>query len=142
MQQWVSECYARHVQAGAHLAFSAAAMADEGSVAHLTDLTAIILDVKQQLKTITDKVNNKGFTPRADKGKIGHGGGGSVVRFAAKDLHACRGELVAHTHAWKRVAFHNKGSGAFIPFCANDANAGSTTCDIGAVTARTAGRAP
>ncbi|KAK3246753.1 hypothetical protein CYMTET_43723 [Cymbomonas tetramitiformis] len=31
MQQWVSECYARHVQAGTHLTFSAAAMTDEGN---------------------------------------------------------------------------------------------------------------
>ncbi|KAK3239971.1 hypothetical protein CYMTET_50133, partial [Cymbomonas tetramitiformis] len=61
MQQWVSECYASHVQAGSHTALSAAAVT--------TDYDG-------------------GFTPRADKdtGKIGHGGGGSGVRFAARDL--------------------------------------------------------
>ncbi|KAK3249409.1 hypothetical protein CYMTET_41161 [Cymbomonas tetramitiformis] len=91
-------------------------MTDEGSVAQLADLTAIILDVNKQLKSIADKVNGKGFTPRADKGKIGHGGGGSGMRFAAKDLPA--GGIWSQTHMWKRVAFH-KGSGAFVHFCAN-----------------------
>ncbi|KAK3253492.1 hypothetical protein CYMTET_37260 [Cymbomonas tetramitiformis] len=60
----------------------------------LSDLTAIILDVKRQLKVLTDRVNGRGFTPRADKHKIGNGGGGSGVRCAT-------------------------GSGDFIPFCQN-----------------------
>ncbi|KAK3267571.1 hypothetical protein CYMTET_23882 [Cymbomonas tetramitiformis] len=75
MQQWVSECYARHIQAG--------------------------------------------FTPQADKDKckIGHGGGGSGVRFAARDLPAAGNW--PQSHGRKRVAFH-KSSGEFIPFCGND----------------------
>ncbi|KAK3238179.1 hypothetical protein CYMTET_51800 [Cymbomonas tetramitiformis] len=86
IQQWVLECYARHVAAGTHtasFALSAAAVATDGDTSQLSDLTAIILDVKQQLKVLTDKVNGRGFTPRADKNKIGNGGGGSGVRFAA-----------------------------------------------------------
>ncbi|KAK3278571.1 hypothetical protein CYMTET_13498 [Cymbomonas tetramitiformis] len=91
-------------EAGTHLAFSAAAMADKGSMAQLADLTAIIFDVKKQPKTLTDKVDNKGFTPRNDKGKIGHGGGGSGVWFAAKDPPA--GENWSQKHTRKRVAVH------------------------------------
>ncbi|KAK3233516.1 hypothetical protein CYMTET_56202 [Cymbomonas tetramitiformis] len=89
IQQWVLECYARHVAAGTHTAsftLSAAAVATDGDASQLSDLTAIILDVKRQLKVLTDKVNGRGFTPRADKNKIGSGGGGSGVRFAAGDL--------------------------------------------------------
>ncbi|KAK3237895.1 hypothetical protein CYMTET_52057, partial [Cymbomonas tetramitiformis] len=80
----------------------------------LADLSAIILDVKKQLKSLTDKMEGKGFTPRADKGKIGHGGGGSGVRFAAKDLHA--GGNWSQTHMRKRVAFH-KASGGVLQLC-------------------------
>ncbi|KAK3261988.1 hypothetical protein CYMTET_29133 [Cymbomonas tetramitiformis] len=114
MQQWVSECYARHVQAGTHTALSAAAVTTDCDGSQLSDLTAIILDVK-----LTDKVNGKGFTLRADKdnGKIGHGGGGSGVRFAARDLPA--GGNWSQTQTRKRAAFH-KGSGDFIPFCGNE----------------------
>ncbi|KAK3232775.1 hypothetical protein CYMTET_56890 [Cymbomonas tetramitiformis] len=58
MQQCVSECYARHVQAGTHSEFPAAALADvEGGSDQLADLTAIILDLKKQLKSRTGKVN-------------------------------------------------------------------------------------
>ncbi|KAK3276904.1 hypothetical protein CYMTET_15055 [Cymbomonas tetramitiformis] len=117
MQQWVIECYARHVQAGTHTAtrtLSAAAVAIDGDGSQLSDLTAIILDVKRQMKVLTDKVNGKGFTPRADKHKIGNGGGGSGVRFAAGDLPA--GGNWSQSHGKKRVAFH-KGSGDFVPFC-------------------------
>ncbi|KAK3270134.1 hypothetical protein CYMTET_21457 [Cymbomonas tetramitiformis] len=89
IQQWVLECYARHVAAGTHTAsftLSAAAVVTDGDTSQLSDLTAIIaiLDVKRQLKVLTDKVNGRGFTPRADKNKIGNGGGGSGVRFAAE----------------------------------------------------------
>ncbi|KAK3234910.1 hypothetical protein CYMTET_54863 [Cymbomonas tetramitiformis] len=51
MQQWVIECYARHVQAGTHTAtraLSAAAVATDGDGSQLSDLAAIILDVKRQ----------------------------------------------------------------------------------------------
>ncbi|KAK3232929.1 hypothetical protein CYMTET_56746 [Cymbomonas tetramitiformis] len=63
-------------------------------------------------------MNATGFTPRADKGKIGHGGGGSWRRrFAAKDLPA--GDNWSQTaRMQKRVTFH-KGSGALIHLCAN-----------------------
>ncbi|KAK3251597.1 hypothetical protein CYMTET_39064 [Cymbomonas tetramitiformis] len=53
IQQWVLECYARHVAAGTHTAsftLSAAAVATDGDTSQLSDLTAIILDVKRQLK--------------------------------------------------------------------------------------------
>ncbi|KAK3253490.1 hypothetical protein CYMTET_37258 [Cymbomonas tetramitiformis] len=119
MQQWVLECYARHVTAGTHTAtcaLSAAAVTTDGDTSQLSDLTAIILDVKRQLKVLTDKVNGKGFTPRADKHKIGNGGGGSGVRFAAGDLPT--GGNWSQSQGRKRVAFH-KGSGDFIPFCQN-----------------------
>ncbi|KAK3233859.1 hypothetical protein CYMTET_55876 [Cymbomonas tetramitiformis] len=119
IQQWVLECYARHVAAGTHTAsftLSAAAVATDGDTSQLSDLTAIILDVKRQLKVLTDKVNGRGFTPRADKNKIGNGGGGSGVRFAAGDLPT--GGNWPQSQVRKRVAFH-KGSGDFIPFCQN-----------------------
>ncbi|KAK3250446.1 hypothetical protein CYMTET_40176 [Cymbomonas tetramitiformis] len=119
IQQWVLECYARHVAAGTHTAsftLSAAAVATDGDTSQLSDLTAIILEVKRQLKVLTDKVNGRGFTPRADKNKIGNGGGGSGVRFAAGDLPT--GGNWPQSQVRKRVAFH-KGSGDFIPFCQN-----------------------
>ncbi|KAK3246060.1 hypothetical protein CYMTET_44389 [Cymbomonas tetramitiformis] len=119
IQQWVLECYARHVAAGTHTAsftLSATAVATDGDTSQLSDLTAIILDVKRQLKVLTDKVNGRGFTPRADKNKIGNGGGGSGVRFAAGGLPT--GGNWLQSQARKRVAFH-KGSGDFIPFCQN-----------------------
>ncbi|KAK3266604.1 hypothetical protein CYMTET_24778 [Cymbomonas tetramitiformis] len=119
MQQWVLECYARHVTAGTHTAaytLSAAAVTADGDTSQLSDLTTIILDVKRQLKVLTDKVNGRGFTPRADKRKIGNGGGGSGVRFAAGDLPT--GGNWSQSQGRKRVAFH-KGSGDFIPFCQN-----------------------
>ncbi|KAK3242515.1 hypothetical protein CYMTET_47803 [Cymbomonas tetramitiformis] len=119
MQQWILECYARHVTAGTHTAtctLSAAAVTQDGDASQPSDLTSIILDVKRQLKLLTDKVNGKGFTPRADKMKIGSGGGGSGVRFAASDLPT--GGDWSQSHGRKRVAFH-KGSGDFIPFCQN-----------------------
>ncbi|KAK3250132.1 hypothetical protein CYMTET_40476 [Cymbomonas tetramitiformis] len=119
IQQWVLECYARHVAAGTHTAsftLSAAAVATDGDTSQLSDLTAIILDVKRQLKVLTDKVNGRGLTPRADKNKIGNGGGGSGVRFAAGDFPT--GGNWPQSQARKRVAFH-KGSGDFIPFCQN-----------------------
>ncbi|KAK3283979.1 hypothetical protein CYMTET_8348 [Cymbomonas tetramitiformis] len=121
IQQWVLECYARHVAAGTHTAsftLSATAVATDGDTSQLSDLTAIILDVKRQLKVLTDKVNGRGFTPRADKNKIGNGGGGSGVRFAAGDLPT--GGNWPQSQVRKRVAFH-KGSGDFIPFCQNSA---------------------
>ncbi|KAK3284128.1 hypothetical protein CYMTET_8207 [Cymbomonas tetramitiformis] len=73
--------FARHLlDSGTHTAvrtLSAAAVATEDNSSQLSDLTVIIFDVKRQLKVLTDKVNGKGFTPWADKGNIGHGGGGS-----------------------------------------------------------------
>ncbi|KAK3285566.1 hypothetical protein CYMTET_6839 [Cymbomonas tetramitiformis] len=119
IQQWVLECYARHVAAGTHTAsftLSAAAVATDGDTSQLSDLTAIILDVKRQVKVLTDKVNGRGFTPRVDKNKIGNGGGGSGVRFAAGDLPT--GGIWPQSQVRKRVAFH-MGSGDFIPFCQN-----------------------
>ncbi|KAK3261143.1 hypothetical protein CYMTET_29940 [Cymbomonas tetramitiformis] len=59
MQQWVSECYARQVQTGSHAIglFGSSYRTDtEGGTDQLADFTAIILDMKTQLKTITDKV--------------------------------------------------------------------------------------
>ncbi|KAK3259268.1 hypothetical protein CYMTET_31727 [Cymbomonas tetramitiformis] len=52
MQKCVSECgYVRHVQAGTHTALSAAAVTTDCDWSQLSDLTAIILDVKRQLKS-------------------------------------------------------------------------------------------
>ncbi|KAK3233902.1 hypothetical protein CYMTET_55832 [Cymbomonas tetramitiformis] len=102
--------------AGTHAGLSAAAITDEGSVAQLADVTAIILDVKKQLKTLTDKVNGKDFTPRADKGTR------SVTVEEALAYGSRRRTCLPGGIGRRRtrfVAFH-KGSGTFIPFCAND----------------------
>ncbi|KAK3242776.1 hypothetical protein CYMTET_47550 [Cymbomonas tetramitiformis] len=70
IQQWVLECYARHVAAGTHTASfalsavrSAAAVATDGDTSQLSDLTAIILDVKRQLK-VTSRREGTGRSRR------------------------------------------------------------------------------
>ncbi|KAK3281761.1 hypothetical protein CYMTET_10471 [Cymbomonas tetramitiformis] len=86
MQQWVKiECYARHVQAGAHTAtLSAAAVATDGDGSQLSDLTAIILDVKRQLKS------------HGKKRVAFHKGSGDFVPFCGNST--CKKDDARHWH--------------------------------------------
>ncbi|KAK3235449.1 hypothetical protein CYMTET_54342 [Cymbomonas tetramitiformis] len=114
------ECYAANVKAGVPSGLSAATLAvDTEGKSVIADLISIILDLQRQVKSLSSHMDDtKNFTPRGAKTR------GKMTRFAARDLPA--GGNWSQTEQKKRVAFR-KGSGEFIPFCANDTSLGKYT---------------
>ncbi|KAK3276740.1 hypothetical protein CYMTET_15214 [Cymbomonas tetramitiformis] len=77
------------------------------------DLLEIILGLRKEVKQLSDRVNAKGFTPRADKPRTGREM--KYRLFAALPL-PTEGNWSQGTS--KKVAFH-KGTGQTIPLCGN-----------------------
>ncbi|KAK3263247.1 hypothetical protein CYMTET_27935 [Cymbomonas tetramitiformis] len=115
---WTRQCYASNVRAGVTGGLSAATLTvDTGEKSAIADLTSIILDLQRQVKSLSSRMDDTNtFTPRGAKPR------GKKTRFAARDLPA--GGNWSQTQQRRRVAFH-KGTGEFMPFCAND------TCALG-----------
>ncbi|KAK3272634.1 hypothetical protein CYMTET_19086, partial [Cymbomonas tetramitiformis] len=80
------------------------------------DLLTIQQWMKKQIVTLHNKINDKGFTPRAQKPRVGPGSKG--YRFAAGPTPGSGGGNASQTTS-KKLAFH-QGTGQTVPFCGND----------------------
>ncbi|KAK3238797.1 hypothetical protein CYMTET_51224 [Cymbomonas tetramitiformis] len=109
----LDKCFAANVKAGMPSDLSAATLAvDTEGKSAIADLTSIILDLQRQVKSVSSRMDDtKNFTPRGAKTR------GKMTCFAARDLPA--GGNWSQAEQKKQFTFH-KGSGEFIPFCAND----------------------
>ncbi|KAK3262613.1 hypothetical protein CYMTET_28541 [Cymbomonas tetramitiformis] len=113
IQLWTRQCYTSNVKAGVMGGLSAARLTvDAEEKSAIADLTSTILDLQRHVKNLSSRMDDtNNFTPRGAKPR------GKMIRFAARDLPV--GGNWTQSEQKKRVAFH-KGTGEFVPFCAND----------------------
>ncbi|KAK3266090.1 hypothetical protein CYMTET_25266 [Cymbomonas tetramitiformis] len=120
IQQWARECHAAHVRAGTASPKSAAVGSHmlparftdppSGHTSADADVMEILLALRKEVRILSDKVNGKGFTPRAEKPHNPRAG--LKYRFAASPLP--EGNYSQGNS--KLVAFH-RGTGQAIPLC-------------------------
>ncbi|KAK3242711.1 hypothetical protein CYMTET_47615 [Cymbomonas tetramitiformis] len=120
VQQWARECHAAHVRAGtaspkstavgSHMLPARFGDPPGGHTSADADVMEILLALRKEVRVLSDKVNGKGFTPRAEKPHNPRAG--LKYRFAASPLP--EGNYSQGNS--KLVAFH-RGTGQAIPLC-------------------------
>ena len=118
VHQWVRECHAAHVRAsslgtGRQKQVEASGLRFGGGIEHDTagdDVMEVLMALRKEVRTLGDKVNGRGFTPRADKPFSAHPRA-VKTRFAASPLQPGN-----YSTTNSKTAFH-RGTGRTIPLC-------------------------
>ncbi|KAK3263709.1 hypothetical protein CYMTET_27503, partial [Cymbomonas tetramitiformis] len=119
IQQWVRECHAAHLRAaalnsdGRQKQIEPSGLRFGGGIEHDTaggDVMEILMALRKEVRSLGDKVNGRGFTPRADKPFSAHPRA-VKTRFAASPLQPGN-----YSTTNSKTAFH-RGTGRTIPLC-------------------------